>query len=166
MKRMLVVLGLAACVVALAADNVVGAKGLGAATNTSGQRWCFSLDSHRTGAGTAAVFGGPSRLRREVMEHDHKMVNDIYLGAPTELVKSGNVVTYAGNGRRRLTQDGVLVREDWGRFYIKATDRRAAGATTGEPDLLSWSFTAPNLPVLSFAGAVSTGDLVVYEHPL
>lgn len=165
MKRTSVLAVLALGTVALAANNVVGANGLGAHVSATGMRWCFALDGKKTYNGTTPTFSGPTRFRREVVENGHKMVNDIYMGKPDELVKQLNVATYAGPARRRLTRDGVLVREDAGRLWVKATDRRVAGAT-GELDLLEWKFTATGLPTLGNSGPVTSGDLVVYERPL
>jgi hypothetical protein len=167
MKKTTIALTLLTASLALAASVCLGAKGSGAAKDSTGREITFCVNMKKVRTGDRVNTFGSGYFRWAKIEAGHKKVAEFALSPTQEFNKMLGVATFAGDGKLNSYTDGVLTFTRLGRLTGKLTDRRAATATEGEPDLVQYRFApSDGGPALEFSGAVIRGDVSVYEEQI
>ncbi len=150
--------------IALAVITVVGAKGQGHAISANGQRAEFHMDAHKSTADGSVRVGGFFRFIARGGTAAVPTSNGINMPEVARLAKTGRVCEFGGPALMQI-RVGTRYETVRGICNVRVEDRKAPTVAAGEPDLIRLRFvTNVTNRVYEWAGAVTRGDILVYER--
>jgi hypothetical protein len=144
----------------LHACRIQGAEGAGVAQSRDNRASEFRFGVRkRTCPDSSSLLGS---FRFSTMNPNSREGITIEMGRVREFVKEGNVARFSGPAVMVIrTPNGI--RRVEGAVAVNVADRRRG--ETGDPDTIAVRFTSPTTnAVFEFAGAVTRGDIVVFER--
>lgn len=165
MKRVFVMLGIAATALALAAVIVVGARGSGVVTNPAGQRGEFVLDVWKESNGANVRLGGNARFGTSIRRNDGVIGRRyVELSEVAVVSKVGRTLVAYGRGAMHIAFPGAPVVTTRGYVRVAVEDRKTPTGI-GDLDHFGIRFQGTTASsVFEFGGVVRPGDIVVYER--
>lgn len=146
---------------ALAANNVVGAKGYGVVANPRGKTMEVKFDFLRSGA-YPFRYTGSGTLFMNMMRNYLPGTTEMWFSAPKTLVKNGYDAVVECPVKIRIKTAAELI-ESSGTARLTVSDLHRANALTGK-DKLRIQIQAPNVPPMDWTGEWQSGEAEVFER--